>query len=209
MAAVVAAAGRSRRMGRPKQLLPWGSGTVIHAVVTHLVQAGARPVVVVTGHRASEVEAALADTPAHLVRNPDHGHTEMLRSYQVGVQALGARAELVGTLLALGDQPHVPPETIRQILARAREVPDRVVVPSHRMRRGHPIYLPRELWPELLSLGTEATLRDLLRRHVHRIEHVVVDTEAVLLDMDRWAEYEALRHRAQEACTVSPDKEAG
>ncbi len=197
-------------MGQTKQLLPWGSGTVIQAVVSHLLQAGADPVVVVTGHRASEVEAVLADTPARLVHNPDHGHTEMLRSYQVGVQALVSIPKRVGTLLALGDQPHVPASTIRRILARAREVPDRVVVPSHGMRRGHPIYLPRELWPELLALGVEATLRDLLRRHAHRIEHVVVDTEAVLLDMDRWAEYERLRSRALENCSlVSQDKEAG
>ncbi len=196
-------------MGQAKQLLPWGSGTVIQAVVAHLFQAGADPVVVVTGHRASEVEATLTDTPAYLVYNPDHGHTEMLRSYQVGVQALVSDPKLAGTLLALGDQPHVPPGTIRRILVRAREVPERVVVPSHRMRRGHPIYLPRELWPDLLALGAEATLRELLRRHAHRIEHVVVDTEAVLLDMDRWAEYERLRPRTPGGCTLSQDKEAG
>lgn len=200
IAAVVAAAGRSRRMGQPKQLLPWGSGTVIQAVVDCLVRAGASPVIVVTGHQADAVRAALAHTSAQTVHNPDYRHTEMLASFQRGVAALtGHPTPLLGTLLALGDQPHIPVDAVQAVLARALETPEAIVVPSHRMRRGHPIYLPRSLWPELLALGPEASLRELLQRHERRIVYQVVDTEAVLLDIDRWADYQALRTTAEEA----------
>ncbi|HMN30901.1 MAG TPA: NTP transferase domain-containing protein, partial [Caldilineaceae bacterium] len=88
IAAVVAAAGMSRRMGTAKQLLPWHGQTVISAVVSNLDTAGATPIVVVTGHRQAEVAAALAATPARTVYNADYTTDEMLRSYQVGIAAL-------------------------------------------------------------------------------------------------------------------------
>ena len=192
VAAVVAAAGRSRRMGRPKQLLPWGQGTVIRAVVENLSAAGAAPVVCVVGHRGQQVVNALAGTPARVVHNPDYLHTEMLRSYQVGLEALD-QEPCPGALLALGDQPHLPPSVIRQVLQGALKSPAAIVIPSHNRRRGHPIYLPRRLWAALLALGADVSLRDFLNRFPEEIVYVAVHTDAIRRDMDVPEEYEALR----------------
>jgi molybdenum cofactor cytidylyltransferase len=193
IAAVVAAAGRSIRMGTPKQLLAWGERTVLSAVTDHLVAAGASPVLCVVGHRAGEMATALGNAPAILLRNDDFLLGEMLSSYQVGVRHLTHdTASYLGTLLALGDQPHVPVEVITQILVQARQTPDRIVVPSYEMRRGHPFYLPASLWPELLGLAGEATLRTLMQRNQALISYVNVNTDAILRDMDTPADYEAL-----------------
>ncbi len=196
IAATVAAAGRSTRMGEPKQLLPWGERTVLGAVAYHLAAAGASPVLCVVGHRAAEMAAALGDAPAELIHNEHYLQGEMLSSYQAGVRHLMAtHAQVAGTLLALGDQPHVPVAVIRQVIDQARRAPDQIVIPSYEMRRGHPFYLPAHLWPELLALRGEETLRTLLHRHRHLIAYVEVKTDAVLRDIDTPADYQDLARR--------------
>jgi molybdenum cofactor cytidylyltransferase len=197
IAAVVAAAGRSTRMGEPKQLLPWGNRTVLGTVVHNLAAAGASPVLCVVGHRADEMAAALGDAPAHLLRNPDYLLGEMLSSYQTGIRYLQSQATPVtdlslGTLLALGDQPHIPLDVIRQVIAQARATPDHIVIPSYEMRRGHPFFLPTRLWPELLALTYEETLRTLVQRHQSSIIYVNVSSDAILRDIDTPADYQAL-----------------
>lgn len=224
VAAVVAAAGFSRRMGHFKPLLPWGSGTIIEAVVGAL--AAASPLLVISGHRGDEIANCLAASVAQVIPNPEYASHEMLRSYQIGVQALlngqiaansGGEFLLAtgvsGTLLALGDQPHIPAHVIRRLLAKAQETPEAVVIPSHKRRRGHPIYLPRWLFPKLLTLRKDQSLRDLLNGHAEafgvisthtrdkrkldpqtrQIVYVELDTDSIRRDMDVPAEYEALR----------------
>lgn len=194
IAAVIAAAGMSRRMGEFKQLLPWGQTTVIASVVANLAAAGTSPILCVVGHRGDDVAGALAGLPAQMLYNPDYAEIEMLRSYQIGVQSLcdGAGVDTSGTLLALGDQPHIPVDVLQRIIEEAKQTPDRLVIPSHQMRRGHPIYLPRRLWPDLLALGADQSLRDLLNRPGEEIVYVDVETDAIRRDMDYWVEYRAL-----------------
>jgi molybdenum cofactor cytidylyltransferase len=200
IAAVVAAAGRSTRMGEPKQLLPWGERTVLGAVAHNLAEAGASPVLCVVGHRAGEMASALGDAPAILLNNPDYLQGEMLSSYQTGVRyLLSERLPALGALLALGDQPHVPIDVIRQVLDQARSSPEEIVIPSYELRRGHPFYLPKRLWPELLSLGHEETLRTLLQRHQSTITYVNVSTPAILRDIDTPADYQALSAQGTES----------
>ena len=193
IAAIIAAAGRSTRMGEPKQLLPWGKSTVLGTVAHSLDAAGALPVLCVVGHRADEMAAALGNAPALLLRNADYLAGEMLSSFQTGVRHLTAYAPSpLGTLLALGDQPHIPVDVIRSVLDHARQRPDHIVIPSYEMRRGHPFYLPAHLWPALLALTQEETLRTLLQRHQSLITYVNVTTDAILHDIDTPADYQAL-----------------
>lgn len=209
VAAIVAAAGRSTRMGEPKQLLPWKEGTVIETVVRHLHAGGADPIFCVVGHRSDQVQDALrnvpnAAAPAHIVPNPHYRSAEMLSSYQVGIEALQAyeteaarsgsgRAQCIGALFALGDQPHIPPAVIRQVCEQAIRTPDAPVIPSHAMRRGHPFYLPRAVFPEITALQPEDTLRTVVNRHARQIVYVDVASDAILRDMDTPADYAELR----------------
>lgn len=194
VAAVVAAAGFSSRMGRFKPLLPWRRGTVIESVVAGLVAGGASPVLVVTGHRGDEIAQRLAGGPAKVVFNPDYRHNEMIRSYQVGIEGLEkACLPVQGVLLALADQPHIQAEVIRQVIEKARATPEAVVIPSHMRRRGHPVYLPLWSFSKLLNLGKGQTLRDLLNTFSSEIVYETVGSDSVRRDMDVPAEYESLR----------------
>jgi CTP:molybdopterin cytidylyltransferase MocA len=205
IAAVIAAAGFSQRMGDFKQLLPWGEITVIEAVVANLYDAGAEPIICVVGHRGNEVAAILAHTLAQIVRNPDYAQIEMLRSYQAGIRSLlpstveaAGDHPPVGALLALGDQPHIPADVIRPIIEACRRTPDQIVIPSYQRRRGHPIYLPRRFWNDLLALGPDASLRDLLNAQEEAIVYVDVESDAIRRDMDYWVEYQRLLHEKTE-----------
>lgn len=192
VAAVIAAAGRSRRMGEPKQLLPWGESTVIATVVNNLAAAGAAPILCVSGHRHEAIASALTATPAEMLYNPDYATTDMLRSYQSGLAALMTRP-VDGAILALGDQPHIPVDVLSQIVAQAQRTPNGIVIPSVNQRRGHPFYMPRPLWQEIIALTDEETLRTVVNRHADSIVYVNVDDDAILRDMDTPEAYEALR----------------
>lgn len=203
-AAIVLAAGLSRRMGRFKLTLPWGDRTVIGQIVATLA-AEVGEIIVVTGHRADEVAAALAGTSAHLVHNPNHAAGEMLSSIQVGVRAAEARERLKpppesdegrsttappAVLLCLGDQPQMEGDTVRAVLAAGAETGyHQIVIPSYRRRAGHPILLPGWLWPEILACSsTLRAVMDAQRAHTH---FVAVDTPTVLADLDTPEDYAA------------------
>ena len=186
VAAVVVAAGLSRRMGRFKLTLPWGETTVIGQVVSTLEAASLAEIVVVTGHRADDVTTALADTSARTTHNAAYTTGEMLGSIQAGLQVFGD--EIQAVLLCLGDQPQMRAETVQEILARGEASSwQRIVVPSFRMRAGHPILLPRWLWPEILA--EQGTLRDVLTKHLRWRTYVNVDTPTILADLDTPADY--------------------
>ncbi|MEZ4622143.1 MAG: nucleotidyltransferase family protein [Caldilineaceae bacterium] len=199
IAAIIAAAGRSRRMGEPKQLLPWGHSTVIATVVNNFTAAGVDPVLCVTGHRHQEIASALTASTAQIVYNELYATTDMLRSYQLGIQTLMANTQVHGTFLALGDQPHISVAVLAQIFHQAQRTPDAIVIPSFQMRRGHPFYFPRCFWGELLTLGTEETVRTVVKAHENAIVYVNVDNDAILYDMDTPDAYAALHneHGAQ------------
>lgn len=200
VAAIIAAAGSSQRMGSAKQLLPWGLQPVIRVVVQNIAAADVAPLVCVLGHRHDDVKHALQDTAVLPVYNPAHSSGELLSSYQVGVDALikwekKNGKQLNGALLALGDQPHIPAAAIKKIIKKTHTHGENIIFLSCCKRRGHPFYVPRHLWTALLQLRAGQTLRTLIRQHEQIVQHVTVDTEAILFDMDTLADYKNLLAR--------------
>lgn len=198
--AIIAAAGKSSRMGPPKQLLPWGGSTVLATVVSNLEEVGIGPVVCVLGRERTKIEMALSATNAHLLENPAYATTEMIHSFQLGLAYLKENQppSIAGTLFSLGDQPHISTQTLHQIHRQIRETANNIVIPSHNMRRGHPFYIPRAIWQEILDLGPDETLRQVLHAHRDSITYVNLETDEILWDMDTPAEYELMRRRWDE-----------
>jgi molybdenum cofactor cytidylyltransferase len=191
VAAVVLAAGRSKRMGRPKMVLPWGDTTVIGRVVEVLCQAEIQPVVVVTGGARCQVEAALSGSSAQLVFNPDYERNEMLVSLQLGLGVLGV--DVGAALVVLGDQPQIELDVVQSILVRYWSGQAPLVVPSFRMRRGHPWLVERRLWKAILDLDPTSTLRDLLNQYSEQIDYLNVASRSVLRDLDTPEDYQRER----------------
>ncbi len=187
IAAIVLAAGLSRRMGQPKLVLPWGNTTVIGQVVAVLEAAGVGEIVVVTGGAHQEVAAALRGTAARLAFNPRFAASEMVDSLQTGLAQLSASAE--ATLVALGDQPQIQLPVVQAVLQAYAEGHASLVVPSYEMQRGHPWLVDRSLWMELAQLKPPENLRHFLSRHQSEIHYLPTSTDTILRDLDTPADY--------------------
>ncbi|HEV7893582.1 MAG TPA: nucleotidyltransferase family protein [Pyrinomonadaceae bacterium] len=201
ISAVLLAAGRSRRMGAFKPLLPFGSRSVVETCVANLLEAGACEVVVVVGHRGEEVRAALAgETRVRFAVNEVEG-SEMGVSVARGVEAVNAEAKAV--LVALVDYPAVPTSAIESLIEARARTGARLVAPEWQGRGGHPVLVDLTLREELLSVVHEKGLRALFDARRAEVLRVPSDSPFVTRDMDTWDDYVALH---TEAFGVPPEK---
>jgi molybdenum cofactor cytidylyltransferase len=190
IAAVLLAAGRSRRMGAFKPLLPFGGVSVVEACVASLRAGGAGEVVVVVGHRGEEVRAALAHLGGLSFAVNDVAGSEMGVSVARGVGALSDEARAV--LVALVDQPAVPPAEIARLVEERRRAGARLVVPEWEGRGGHPVLVDLSLREELSGVVAERGLRALFEARRAEVLHVPAGSPYVARDMDTWEDYVAL-----------------
>lgn len=187
IAALILAAGQSKRMGQPKLLLPWGETTVLGQVIETLQQAGVEQFLAITGGARPQVGEILAGHAIPSVNNPAYASGEMLSSIQCGLQALTAETE--AALITLGDQPQIEVETVRAVRQRFAGTKAGILVPSYHMRRGHPWLVARPFWDEILQMKSGLSPRDFLNMHAREIEYVNVETPSILADLDTPQDY--------------------
>jgi molybdenum cofactor cytidylyltransferase len=188
IAAVILAAGASRRMGRAKLTLPWqGSRTIIDHVVDVYRGAGASPIVVVSAEGDPTLTQVLTSMAVKRVSVPSGG--EMLASVQAGLSALD-EPEVEAALLAPGDHPLLGAETVRLLIDVWRAERATIIAPSIDGRRGHPILVGRPVWAAILSLPADLSLRSFLRDRGDQIRYVVVEDQGVLRDIDTPQDYD-------------------
>lgn len=190
IAAIILAAGLSRRMGRPKMLLPWGERTVLGQVLTTLRKAGIEQRIVITGAEREQVEEIARQEGAECLYNPDYASGEMLSSIQAGLQALESRAEVQAVLICLGDQPQLEVGVVREVVKAWHETQAPLIAPTYAGRRGHPWLVARTYWHEMMALHPPATARMFLHAHAAEIYHLPVQTDSILKDLDTPEEYE-------------------
>jgi CTP:molybdopterin cytidylyltransferase MocA len=197
-AALLLAAGRSRRMGAFKPLLPFGESTVVEACINHLAGAGVERVLVVVGHRAGEMRERLSHLPITFAINTE-AESEMGASIARGVEQLPGDVETI--LIALCDQPAIPVEVIRFLIGERARTRARLVVPEYMGRGGHPVLVDHSFRKELLRLDAGRGLRALFDAHRDEVLRVPVESPYVARDMDTWDDYRALH---EEVCGVAP-----
>lgn len=186
IAALILAAGQSRRMGQPKMSLPWGETTVLEKVIATFKAADVNDILVVTGGDRERVEALVRDS-ARTIFNPDYAEAEMLSSVQVGLAEMKPDTE--ATLIGLGDQPQVQERSVRAVLDGFRKSGASLIVPSYRMRRGHPWLVTRPHWDEILRMRSPASLRKFLNQHADEIHYVEIGNSSILQDLDTPEDY--------------------
>jgi len=191
IAAILLAAGRSQRMGAFKPLLPFGERTVIEASACNLLDGGVREVVVVVGHRAAEIRESLAHLPVRFAVNAE-SESEMGVSIARGVEQISEGAQAV--LIALADQPAIPPATIDFLLTVGKRRQKRLIVPEYEGRGGHPVWIDLSFRQQLMNLAPQRGLRALFEAHPEEVLRVPVTSPYVARDMDQWDDYRAL-HR--------------
>jgi molybdenum cofactor cytidylyltransferase len=183
VAAIILAAGRSTRMGGPNKLLAELNGKkLVRIVAEQALASKASPVIVVTGHQADEVEAALKGLNVKFVRNPDFA-TGLASSVKAGVNAVPETAD--GAVVCLGDMPLIDAKLIDRLVDAF--APDRgslIAVPVAGGRRGNPVLWSRRFFSELMALDGDVGARHLIARHMEAVTEVEVEGKSAFLDID-------------------------
>ncbi len=183
VAAILLAAGKSQRMGRCKQLLKLGDKTVIARCLETLLAGGVTDIVVVISEAGQSVAEAADGYPVRTVVNPAV-HGDMASSIRAGRDSLAT--ETSGVIICLCDYPLVSSATIANLIRQHQSAPDKVVIPCHDGKRGHPLLFPRS---NLDRLEPGMILRDLVREHAQMIHHLETDDQGILIDMDTPEDY--------------------
>jgi molybdenum cofactor cytidylyltransferase len=187
IAALIPAAGSSSRMGQPKLLLQFEGQTLIGRLVSALKNGGIRHVVVVAPPRnvpegpgvAAEAQLAGAEVLVPLERP-----ASMRASIELGLKALVRQHTPQSLMLTPGDFPGLSAEVVGQLLAYATEMPERIVIPTHKLRRGHPIVLPWRIAAQIPSLPVTLGVNALVARHSELVAEREFARQEVITDLD-------------------------
>jgi molybdenum cofactor cytidylyltransferase len=184
VAALVLAAGRSRRMAPLNKLLVADDKGVpmVARVVDNVLASHARPVVVVTGYEHERVEQALAGKPVIFAYAPDYAEG-LSASLKAGLAAVPPEAE--GLVICLGDMPLVAGPMIDRMIATFDPEEGRAIVqPTFRGKQGNPMLWAREFVPEMMQISGDVGARHLVGKHADRVAEVEMADDAVLRDFD-------------------------
>jgi molybdenum cofactor cytidylyltransferase len=183
VAALVLAAGQSRRMGPVNKLLAEVDGRpmVAHAVDAALASK-AQPVVVVTGHEPERVRAALAGRNVTFAHNALYAEG-LSGSLRAGLDALPA--DIDGVVICLGDMPSVAASHIDRLIAAFDPAGGRTIcVPTFNGKRGNPVLWARRYFAEMREVAGDVGARHLIGAHADEISEVAMADTSVLEDLD-------------------------
>ena len=181
VAAILLAAGESRRMGAFKQLLPFAGKTFVEGCVDNLLASKVSPVIVVTGHRERDIRTVLEGREVIFVNNPDYVEG-MSSSIKAGTRALPPEAFAV--LIFLADQPQVGPDIVNKLVDAYEKTRPLIVVPTCDGRRGHPVLLDLRLKEDILAIDPAIGLRQIIEANETAILQVETGSESILADHD-------------------------
>ena len=182
VAALVLAAGSSRRMGGTNKLLQDVDGVpMLRRAVNAALASRCTSVLVVTGAGSAAVEACLGGLDVQCVHNPEHA-SGMASSLRCGLAALPADADAAVVLLA--DMPRIDAGHVDRLLAVFDPRQPKIVAPVRDGRRGNPVLWPREFFAEMMSVEGDVGAREILQRHAAQVDSVTFDGDAIFADID-------------------------
>ena len=189
LAAVILSAGASRRMGRPKALIPYREGTFLE----HLIEVTRHPRIGVTrvilGAGGEEIQAAAKIDPTMVVYNRDWEKGQ-LSSIQAGLRSI-KRTVTDGIVLCPVDHPLVSARLVSDLVETFYKTRKAIVLPTFSSHRGHPVIFARSLYPELLSAPDDKGARAVVWAHAADVFELPTEEEGVVLNIN---DPDMLRH---------------
>lgn len=183
------AAGASRRLGTPKQLLSYKGESLLRRAARTALASLCRPVVVITGAHRESVESEIADLPLEIVFNEEWA-MGMGASIRAGTEYLTARADTHAVVVMLCDQPRVETRIINELVAAYRATNAPLVTAKYDGTHGVPALFDQRLYPALLALTGSQGAKSLILAHSAHLSEV--PTPEAALDVDTLADYERL-----------------
>ena len=184
---IVLAAGRSRRMGAQKLLLPLGDRPVIARIVDEVLCSPVDRVFVIVGPDGGQIAEALAGRRVEFITNTDP-EAEMLSSVRCGLRAMPE--DCTAVLVVLGDQPGVTADVVAALVQAYKTSGRGIAMPTHNGRRGHPLLFAMRYRDEILNHYKDVGLRGLLHAHPEDVCEIEFPTPNVIDDMDLPEDYE-------------------
>jgi molybdenum cofactor cytidylyltransferase len=193
VAGLVLAAGGSTRLGRPKQLLPYGDGVLLEAVLAVAENSGFNQVVIALGGAAADVRQAVDLTGFDIADNPDFG-AGCSSSIAAAIPALHSDTEAL--VLMLGDQPGIRVDSVRALIERRGAAP--IAVCRYDDGVGHPFLFDRSLLPTLAELHGDKAVWKLLEQRAEDVVEIRIPGP-IPIDVDTEDDYARLLAEPQEA----------
>ena len=181
ISAIILAAGESKRMGKSKQLIPFGRSTILEETVNNMLNSKVSEVIVVLGSRADEVTEKIAFKPVKTVVNPDY-QQGMSTSVIAGLRLIDSSA--LAVMIALGDQPLINSQAINRLIEEFCNHDKGIAIPTYQGRRGHPVIFAIRYKGELLRLKGDIGGREIIDRHPDDVLEVAVNCEGICIDID-------------------------
>ncbi len=181
IAAVLLAAGASRRMGRTKALLKIDGRYSIDIILANLKQAGCEPIIPVLGDDFRQILEKSTVSEFPVVRNPNP-QAGMRSSLKQGVRSLPKTCS--GMILALVDHPFVRSDVYKQLVRLAAGQEERIFIPQYNGQHGHPVYVGRFVFNELTQAPETMGANEIFRKHRDKIVYFDVEDEGILGDVD-------------------------
>ena len=190
LGAILLAAGRSARMGKPKMLLPWGSNSVLGHLILRWQGLGACQVAVVCAGDDVAIQSELdrlqfPGSERILNEAPEEG---MFGSIQRAARWKGWQTDLTHWAIVLGDQPHLGEATLHAVLGSSREHPESVCQPKYAGHRYHPVLLPKAVFRGIAT-SMAGNLREFLETIRADCFFCELNDPALALDIDRPEDY--------------------
>jgi len=198
IAAIILAAGESRRMGFPKALLPYPRGDGSETFLGHLLdvmnRSRAEPIVVVLGHEGERIRSSLSPTSwgrARPVLNERY-REGMLTSIVSGLEAV-ENSPAEGCLVLPVDHPDVTPEIVDLLIGRYEQTPCPILLPVFQGRRGHPVLFSRAVFDEIRRAPESVGARQVVWDHQGDLLEVEVQDPGIGRDVDTPGDYRSWR----------------
>lgn len=201
--AVIVAAGRSRRMGAFKPLLPLGDEVILERTIQNFREAGVNRITVVTGFRGDEIKKKLKNMQVEFVHNSAFAETDMLTSICLGIK--NRKKDTKGILITPGDAPLIRSFTIAHVISCMEQGKGEIIVPVYRGKQGHPPVLSQTMAEQLLRYTGERGLGGFLDANRECCYKTQVPDPWICEDVDTPQQYETVK--AAHANREIPDAE--
>lgn len=189
IAGVILAAGSASRMGKTKQLLPFGKNTLLGQVVQNAGESKLHEVIVVLGYNGDKIAKVIDLSGAKVVRNTAYSKGQST-SLIKGLENVSPICD--AALFLLGDQPLVTTAIINKLIDAFKTAGAPIVIPYCSGKRGNPVIIARSLFHRLNSLSGDTGPRALFDEFKDDILKVSISDEAILIDVDTEDDYKNL-----------------
>jgi molybdenum cofactor cytidylyltransferase len=190
---IVLAAGASKRLGKPKQLLLFQGETLLRRAAKTALASGCRPVFVVLGANAESLKQEIEELDVETVENSDW-QSGMGASIQTGLQELlKSYPNLAGVILTVCDQPFVTAELITELARNFQSTDAPIVACYYKNTIGVPALFSRRYFPELITLKADNGAKKIIYEHLENVIKIPfesgvtdIDTEQDYMNLGKW-----------------------